>query len=682
MMISIIVISTLALAAASSAMADPPAPAETVRQDIEFARKTVYPALVNIAVITRFYNQGRAQRAPAGGSGVIVTPDGVVLTNFHVAGNTTHITCTMPDGEPFEATVITHDPLTDLTVLRLNVKKRKPSAPPLPFAKLGNSDNLNVGDYVLAMGNPLMLASSMTLGIVSNTRRVFTDFNGTEMQDVELDNGEKTGLFTRWIQHDALILPGNSGGPLVNLKGEVIGINELGGNGVGFAIPSNIAAEVLRQALAVGTVKRGWIGVSVLPVKKIGQEKGALVSAVWPASPADKSGLKPGDIITNLDGNEVNVRFFEEAPLFYQAVAALPAGKTITIGYLRSGEKRSATATVAPMEKANGEEDESKSLGVSIQAITGPFARAEELPDRDGVYVTGVRQSYPFNNAQPPIQNGDVVLAVGGAKTSSLDEFRKAVAAQKSDTFVVTIRRDGEQILSVVHVEGDKPDPESKELPKAWLGVKTQVMLPQVAEAMHMPGTRGFRVTQVYAASAAATAGIKSGDVITAVNKDALESFRQQDADDLKSIVEDLPIGEKQQITLIRDGKKITVGILLEQQPDAIDHAKKAKQKELEFAVRDIMALDRMEHEWSRDQKGVIVTEVTQGGWCAVAGLAVEDVILSINSTPVNDIGQFNKAMETLFKQRPEIIQIFVKRGPITHFIFVEPDWSHIADVK
>ena len=657
-----------------------PAP-DSLRQDIENARKAVYPALVNIAVITRFYNGGRAQRAPAGGSGVIVSKEGYVLTNYHVAGNTTRISCTLPDGDTLDASIVTHDPLTDLSVLKLDLAKRKAGSPPLPFAVLGDSDNLKVGDYVLAMGNPLMLASSMTLGIVSNTKRVFTDFTGTEMEDMELEGGEKTGLFTRWIQHDALILPGNSGGPLVSLKGEVVGINELGGNGVGFAIPSNIAAGVLKQALS-GGIKRGWLGISVLPVKKLDLDEGALVSAVWPNSPAAKAGLKPGDILLTLDGTAISVRFFEEAPLFYQQVALLPIGKSVPITYRRDGVSAAATAVVAPMEKSIGDEDENKILGVTVQEITEPFARAEEMPDKNGVYVTGVRPSYPFNNAQPPILTGDVVLAIGGVQTPDLSTFKKVAAAQTSDSFVVTIRREDEQILTVVHVDPDKKDPESKELPKAWLGIKTQVMVPDVAEAMHLPGVRGFRITQVYPYTEAGKAGLKAGDVITAVNKDKMEAFRAQDADDLKSLIDDLPIGEKQQITIIRDSKPLTLSVVMDKQPDAIDHALKSKQPEFEFAVRDIMPLDRMEREWSVDQKGVIVTEATQGGWSAVAGLGPEDVILAINGMPVNDVPGFEAAMKAIMTKRPPIIQIFVKRGPITHYVFIEPEWAHIPVAK
>ena len=183
---------------------------DALREDLEFARRKVYPALVNISVVARGYTGGRTARFPAAGSGVIVSPAGHVITNFHVAGESVRITCTLSTGEAIPAEIVAPDPETDICILKLRLSERKDAGAPLPFATLGNSDDLRVGDYVLAVGNPLTLSSSMTLGIVSNTKRVFTDFTGTEITELDL-SGHKTGMFTRWIQHDALILPGNSG---------------------------------------------------------------------------------------------------------------------------------------------------------------------------------------------------------------------------------------------------------------------------------------------------------------------------------------------------------------------------------------------------------------------------------------------------------------------------------------
>ena len=188
----------------------------------------------------------------------MLTPQGHVVTNYHVAGNTTRIDCTLTDGRVLPAAVVAHDPLTDLSVLRLVGRAGETFA----HAELGDSEALRVGDTVFAMGNPLALSSSTTQGIVSNPARVFTNLSGTEVEELDVAEGEPSGLFTRWIQHDALILPGNSGGPLVDVEGRVVGINELGGQGLGFAIPAAIAREVLAQVLEHGEVHRGTFELS------------------------------------------------------------------------------------------------------------------------------------------------------------------------------------------------------------------------------------------------------------------------------------------------------------------------------------------------------------------------------------------------------------------------------------
>jgi S1-C subfamily serine protease len=214
-------------------------------QNVERAAAAVYPSLVNISAVSQQFSEGRVLRFPSAGSGVIVTPEGHVLTNFHVAGHTTRLRCTLTDGRVLDADVIVHDPLTDLSVLKLRTAT---GAAPLPAAKLATEVQLEVGDPVLALGNPFALSSSVTLGIVSNPRRVFTDFSGSELSDVELEGGETTGWFTQWIQHDALILPGNSGGPLVDLSGQVVGINELGGGGIRRGSPRRCCAAPSRAA--------------------------------------------------------------------------------------------------------------------------------------------------------------------------------------------------------------------------------------------------------------------------------------------------------------------------------------------------------------------------------------------------------------------------------------------------
>jgi len=656
---------------------------DALRQDLDFARSKVYPALVNIGVVARDFSGGRTTRSPGAGSGVICSPGGHVLTNFHVAGNTVQITCILPSGETIEADVVAHDPMTDLSVLKLRLDSRIDTTIPIPFASLGNSDALQIGDYVLAMGNPFALSSSMTLGVVSNTKRVFTDFTGTEVEDMDLGEGERTGLFTRWIQHDALILPGNSGGPLVNLRGEVVGINELGGSGMGFAIPSNLAASVLNQSLTFGEVRRGWIGVTVMPVRKMGRDTGALVASVGPSSPAEKVGLQAGDILLALDDAPVNARFFEEVPPLYQRIAEIPVGKEISVRYLRKGEEKTVKLLVARMERFRGEEEEHTEMGITVQEITGPMALARRYPSTDGVMVTGLRPGQRIEAARPQIQGGDVILSIDGKPIKDLPTFRTLVGAiTKNQDFVVSYRRDDESLITLVKAVPDKPSKSGKELPKAWLGVKTQVVTPDVAKALGAKDLKGFRITEVFPWTEASNAGLVAGDVIVAIGTTKITASRPQDAEDLRRTVEEQAIAEKAEFTVMRGGTEVKLAVLMQESPASSLDAKSSVQKELEFTIRETTFLDRIEFKWDKDQKGVLVVEATMGGWANMAGLRGRDLIETIQGQPVTDITTFEKVMAEVLKLRPKSVEVFVRRRYKTHFVFLAPDWSKLPQPK
>lgn len=655
--------------------------ADALRADLDFARRKVYPALVNIGVVARIYTGGRIQRAPAAGSGVVVGPDGLVLTNFHVAGDAERITCTLPTGEVLDADVVAHDPAIDISVLRIRLAERRSTAP-LPFATIGDSDVLEVGDHVLAMGNPLTLSSSMTLGIVSNLKRVFTDFTGTETQELDIE-GEATGMFTRWLQHDALILPGNSGGPLVNLKGEVVGINTRGGSGVAFATPSNLVAKTLHQALAYGEVRRGWLGLAVLPVSKLGRAKGALVSFVSPGSAAAAAGVQPGDILTAIDGEPVDVRFFEQAPLLYQRIAELPIGTPIALTLERSGATRTVQATATKMERAAGAHAEARGWGITVQDITGPMALARRYPDDAGVVVTGVRPGFPVEEADPRLQSGDVIRSLAGKPVADLASFRAALdAAREADEVAVAYRRDREQLVTTVKKPAERAKQRGGQLPKAWLGVRTQVCTPAVSRAMGAAGTKGYRISRVHAGTEAAKAGLQAGDVLVGFDGQALDASRPQDAQDLRRLVEDRAIGDKVKVAVLREGKRQELTVTLEASPKPAGEAATAQDKDLEFGVRELVWADRDEHDWDASRTGVVVTEATSGGFAHMAGLHGGDVIAAINDVPVTDVKGFEKVRDDLHKSRPRVVTIFVHREHRTHFVVVEPDWSALEKSK
>lgn len=650
-----------------------------LRDDIDHCRRKVYPALVNISVVVRMFSDGRTERGAAAGSGVIVSPAGHVLTNFHVAGHTTRITCALPDGEAIDADVVWHDPLTDLSVLKLRLQTRKEPAPALPFATLGDSAALQVGDYVLAMGNPLSLSSSLTLGVVSNTGRVFTNFTGTDMEQMDLGDGEVTGLFTRWIQHDALILPGNSGGPLVNLKGEVIGINELGGNGVGFAIPSNLAAHVLNQALTHGEVRRGWLGASFTPVNRLGLEQGALVSNVIAGSPAAQAGVKAGDLLVSIDDAPVVARFFEQVPQLYQRIAELSPGRKVRLGLRRRGDTIALDATLARMEQALGDQEEFPGVGMTVRDVTGAMALARQWPDADGVLITGLRPGFPFEEAKPDVHPGDVIVSLDGKPVADLAAFRTMWAeASTRQQLVLGYRRRHESLLTLVKPQRQKPTERGGELRKSWLGVKTQVLTSDLAQALGIAGTKGFRVTEVFPWTEAAKAGIRVGDILTSIGGTALEAFRARDAQELRQVVERQPIGQTVEVAVMRGGQRTPLRVVMQESPGTATDAKSGEIAAIELEVRELTFIDRVEHRWAEEVTGVLVTEATSGGWAGMAGLLIDDLIVSVEDSATPDVASFEAAMKDVLERRPRAVRFFVRRGPRTTYVFMEPDWDAV----
>jgi serine protease Do len=669
------------LAGAVAAPALPRAVARESEEDvlhraIAIARDQVYPALVNIGVVSRTFQQGRAVRFSAAGSGVIVSPAGHVVTNFHVAEDATRVTCLMPNGERIDADVICLDPPADLAVLKLRLEARSDTTKPIPFASIGDSDVLRVGDYVMAMGNPRTLSSSVTLGIVSNTSRVFTSFTGDSIEQLEIGSGQLTGLFNVWIQHDALIQPGNSGGPLVNMQGQVVGINTRGGSGMGFAIPSTLVKRVLAQALTYGEVRRAWLGITAVPVTPMDRKDGALVASVLPDCCAAQGGLQAGDVILSIDGEPVSVLAFEDVPPLYARIADLPIGKPVKVAFLRGSERKEAEIVTTQMEKFLGEERAYVDWGISAMDITAPMAWARRYPDTRGVVVTTTRPGYPVEVAKPSLDSGDVVIEVGGEPVPDGTAFRALVEKHaKEKALGVRFRRDKVDMVTVLDLSTKPPRSNTKELPKAWLGVQTQVLTPTVAEVLGLAGKQGFRVTWVLPGTAAEKAGLKAGDVITHLDGDALKASGLQDAEILRRRIEDMDIGAEAKLKVIRDRKEQEVKVVLEETPDTAADAKKSKDEFLEYGVRELTYMDRVERELALDWKGLVVADVTSGGWADVAGLRAGDLLLSIQDKDVRTIAAFDEATKRLAEQRPKRVKIFVRRGVSTAFVFVQPDW-------
>jgi serine protease Do len=527
------------------------------------------------------------------------------------------------------------------------------------------------------MGNPRGLSSSMTLGIVANTKRVFMNAGGGGIQEMRLDEGEATGLLTRWIQHDALIQPGNSGGPLVNLAGEVIGINEIGGTGMGFAIPSNLAAIVMQQALAKGEIRRGWLGLGLMPVEKMGREDGVLVASVLKGSPAEKAGVKAGDVVLAIDTEPVRALFYEQIPLVYQRIANLVPGRKAKLVVLRDGSNHELAVDVALMEESLGHEMAVPAWGVTVRGITGPMALARRYPSTDGVLITGTRAGKPAEDAKPPLPAGAVVLEIGGKPVTDAESFLKLVEEHDGkETVLVRYRRGAQDLLTSLDTS-EKPEPRrGRELPKAWIGVRTQVLTTDVAKALGLEKTRGFRITEVFPGTQAERAGLRTGDIVTAIDGDKLRAHRLQDAEMWRRKVETLTIDTEAELSVLRGEEKLDLSVLLEETPTSSVQAKTHRDDTFEFGVREITFSDTISRRWEKGVSGVVVTSVTPGGWASLGGLQGGDLIRRVQGEAVSDLASFKKVFAAVKNAKPKRIRLFVQRGFQTSFVFIEPDWE------
>jgi len=390
----------------------------------------------------RFFEDQQPQgglRQNSLGSGFLISDDGYILTNNHVITGADEITVKLTDGREFKAEIKGQDEKLDLALIRI-----RPSQKGLPTVRLGDSDDLRVGEWVMAIGNPFGLSATVTAGIISAKGRVIG-----------------SGPYDDYLQTDASINPGNSGGPLFNARGEVVGINTAiiaGGQGIGFAIPINMAKGIIPQLKEKGKVTRGWLGVSIQPVTPelsqsfgLSGEKGALVSEVIPDSPADKGGIRAGDVIISFDGKEIHE--MNELP---RIVAATPVGKEVTIVVIREGKPVEVRVTVARLaDDGDGERgaDVADRLGLTVKPNSQELAQHLRIRETRGIVVTAVKPDSPAYRAG--IQRGDVIREVNGVKVTNLEEYEKALGKSSGDQNLVRflVRRGERNLFIAVRVD-------------------------------------------------------------------------------------------------------------------------------------------------------------------------------------------------------------------------------------
>lgn len=381
-------------------------------------------------------NRSRQQRSL--GSGFIISADGYILTNHHVVKGADEIKVKLADGRSFTAELQGGDSKLDLALLKIDTGSER-----LPVASLGNSESLKVGEWVMAIGNPFGLAQTVTVGIVSAKGRVIG-----------------AGPYDDFIQTDASINPGNSGGPLFNVRGEVVGINTAivaGGQGIGFAIPVDIARDVITQLRETGQVVRGWLGVMVQSLTEelaasfgLEQAKGALVTEVTADSPAERAGLLRGDVILSVNG-----RMVDEMNDLPKQVAALPVGKKARITVFRDGKERQLEVTIARLSDegsvAGSSSEAADKLGLGLIDLSPELLRRYGLEDSRGVLINAVKAGSPA--AAAGVQSGDLIIEANGKAVEDVAGLRRVISKISSgEPLRLLLQRDKGLLYTVVKV--------------------------------------------------------------------------------------------------------------------------------------------------------------------------------------------------------------------------------------
>ncbi|MBF0144668.1 MAG: DegQ family serine endoprotease [Magnetococcales bacterium] len=377
------------------------------------------------------------------GSGFVIDPEGFILTNHHVVDGSDKIMVRFPDEREFSAKVIGSDSKTDLALIRIETGEK------LPVVDLGDSDTTEVGEWVLAIGNPFGLDATVTVGIISAKGRIIG-----------------SGPYDDFIQTDAAINPGNSGGPLFDMKGRVVGINTAifsrsGGNmGIGFAIPVNLAKSVVNQLKTSGHVTRGWLGIGIQTVTPelaqalgLKEPKGALITHVMPGGPGEKAGLKTGDVILKFNGHEINR--MRELPTM---VAATEVSKKVTMDVLRDGKQIQMSATTGEMPPDEDAEQtrpankaDNDRLGMQVEPLNDRNRQRLGLDaDQSGVVVMSLSPNGPA--AEAGIQRSDVLVELNRLKVDSIASYEKALEATRNkETVLVRLIRNGDPLFIAIN---------------------------------------------------------------------------------------------------------------------------------------------------------------------------------------------------------------------------------------
>ena len=526
----------------------------------------------------------------------------------------------------------------------------------------------------------MALSQSVTLGIISNSEMVMPRFFGPFAR-FKLD-GEDVGTLVRWIGHDAPIYGGNSGGPLVNLRGEIIGINEIS-FGLAGAIPGNLARNVAGQIIARGKVQRSWLGFDVQPLfKHAKEEKGVLIGGVLKDSPADKGGLKPGDLLLRLGDFPIHVRYDEQMPDFMRLVTGLPIGEEVAALVRRDGKEMRLALRPAERGELYPKQQELKQWGLTVRDLSFLAAREMKRTRVEGALVTSVRPGGPAGEAKPSLDPRDVIVEVNGAPVKNVQELidlTRQLTEGKTEPVpvVATFERKADRYLAVVRIGTRELKDPGLEVTKAWLPVEAQVISREIARQLGKPDLKGFYLTRVYPGTTAERAGLRSADFIIALEGEKLTASGPEHEDELSALIRQYDAGKEVELTVLRDQSEMKIPVELVRSPRLKREMKKYRNDDFEFTARDVSFFDAAEEQWSSDQRGALVEEVKPGSWAELGSLYVGDLILEVEGSPVENVDVLKQQMERIATDQLRMVVVKVMRGIHTLYLELEPNWKN-----
>lgn len=678
------VLATAIVGGGAAAEVSAPAPlpetqvgAGAYRAQIARAREAVLPYVVSILAVREDYLQGEASLSLSGGSGTVISADGHVLTNAHVTQQGRSFRVVFADGIERPARLVGEDPLSDIAVLVVD----EAGGRRYDHARFAPELDVAPGDPVLAMGAPWGYSQSLSMGVVNHPRRLLASlFQDEADYEESIGPDQPTGRYYAWIQHDAPISPGNSGGPLVDLEGRIVGVNTRGsvfGGDMAFAIPGPEAERIARTLIEHGEVPRADIGVRLRSLAGTGYSDGVIVNSVRPGSPADRAGIRAGDRIVAVAGRRYAAARAEDVPELLRTLAELPVGRPVAMSVARGDALRKRTVTPVAAGPERGPEGVLGGFAATGVELTDAMAARRGLPDARGVQLTGIRPGGAAATARPPLAAGDIVRSIDGREVATLADVPGCTTQAGSAPLLVRIERNRAELVSLlVPAPCAKVDVPQPELPKPWLGVDVQPVTAALAARLGLGERAGYRVSRVYPGSAYAAAGGDVGDLVVAIAGDALAVVNDTDTSRFEQRVRNADDTVPLALSVVRAGRTLELSAELAVAPLRANGMRVVRLERFGLRAREIGYFDRIERGLAEDRRGVVVDLVESGGLGGLAHLVAGDVILAVDDEAVTGVEALRSLLEAaVAREDTGAVALTVQRGRETRMLYLQRNW-------